>query len=689
MNKSSKRSTAADNNWAAAGMVDLLDDMQRRRARRRLWLTSIILVVTLCIPIAFLYHRLEDARRQALIDEYDVRQKELLEEWPAGNPAVDDARNRASKLRSEAERNRVSVGIYQLQDAIDLIYQAQQIARDEERLRELLNPVGEALQGTPWHDSSTVIAQKKTSCEQQHQAIVTLLDRGEVADAEVQLAMLLKNLGNAQRENVEALQTDASRTDWLKLSGQLPERLQTNTAITAIRNRADQGDVGWKQGDWINARLCYTGAASDLQKLLDQELTAEEKSRVRQTDADRIARLEKEKADLSAKLSTVETQLTMLEKQIVQASLERSSALEQIAKLNADLTALQPLAEAGKQLPQVKASLDTRTTELATANQNLAKLTASEKSLRETKASLESQLADSRVQVRELERGILNRRSASTSTPPATGGSKVTGTAMAAGMQMVLIQPGKFMMGSEKGEADEKPVHEVEITKPFFIGIHEVTIGQILQWLNSPGVDLQQGWINFNKSDCPIRKNGSRYELNTSTKFGRSDNQPMVCISQLGAKAFCDWCSKQDPRHKYRLPWEAEWEYAARAGCQTEFPWGDSCNGTEANIDGNYPFGTSEKGPYLQVTKDVGSYRPNAWGLFDTVGNVWEWCGDRYDADYYRSSPKQDPTGPSSGSGVLCRSGSWNDYGTLGRLGNRGNDSPAYTGFTGFRVVAE
>jgi chromosome segregation ATPase len=321
----------------------------------------------------------------------------------------------------------------------------------------LLNPVGEALQGTPWHDSSTVIAQKKTECEQRHTAIVALLDRGEVADAEVQLATLLLKLGDAQRQNVQALQTDASRTDWLRLSGQLPERLQTNTAITAIRNRAEQGDVGWKQGDWINARLCYTGAASDLQKLLDQELTAEEKSRVRQTDADRIARLEKEKADLSEKLSSVETQLTMLEKQIVQASLERSSALEQIAKLNADLTALQPLAEAGKQLPQVKASLDTRTTELATANQNLAKLTASEKSLLEMKASLESQLADSRVQVRELERGILNRRPASTPTPPATGGSKVTGTAMAAGMQMVLIQPGKFMMGSGKEKPTRSP----------------------------------------------------------------------------------------------------------------------------------------------------------------------------------------------------------------------------------------
>ncbi|MFM7919625.1 MAG: SUMF1/EgtB/PvdO family nonheme iron enzyme, partial [Planctomycetaceae bacterium] len=226
----------------------------------------------------------------------------------------------------------------------------------------------------------------------------------------------------------------------------------------------------------MNARLCYTGAAGDLQKLLDQELTAEEKSRVQQGDAERITRLEKEKADLASKLSGVETQLTTLEKQIVQASLERTSALEQVKQLTADLAALQPLVDAGKQLPQLQATLQTRTTDLATANQALAKLTASEKTLLETKAALETQLADSRVQVQELERGIINRRN--TPTRPASGDNKVAGTVMAAGMQMVRIQPGKFMMGSEKGYDDEKPVHEVEITRPFYIGIHEVTIGQ-------------------------------------------------------------------------------------------------------------------------------------------------------------------------------------------------------------------
>ena len=92
----------------------------------------------------------------------------------------------------------------------------------------------------------------------------------------------------------------------------------------------------------------------------------------------------------------------------------------------------------------------------------------------------------------------------------------------------------------------------------------------------------------------------------------------------------------------------------------------------------------------MQVTKAVGSYRPNAWGLYDTVGNVWEWCGDWYEADYYQQSPKQDPHGPSSGSGFLCRSGSWYGSELYARSGNRDDFNPDSSNRnTGFRVVAE
>ncbi len=261
----------------------------------------------------------------------------------------------------------------------------------------------------------------------------------------------------------------------------------------------------------------------------------------------------------------------------------------------------------------------------------------------------------------------------------------------AADLQMVAISPGEFTMGSngEGAEADETP-HKVTIPRPFFVGKYEVTIAQTLVWLNSPGVVFKDEWIGLSDSNCPVRKNGNRFERNTNTKFAYSDEQPMQNISHFGAVAFCEWCSKQDSRFKYRLPTEAEWEYIARAGSTSSYPWGDSCNGTEANVDGTKPHGTTTDGPYKQVTTTVGSYSPNAWGLYDTVGNTLEWCSDWYDSGYYAVSPGTDPTGPSSGSSRVLRGGSWLFNAILASSSFRYGNTPDYRcDSIGFRVVAE
>jgi formylglycine-generating enzyme required for sulfatase activity len=101
--------------------------------------------------------------------------------------------------------------------------------------------------------------------------------------------------------------------------------------------------------------------------------------------------------------------------------------------------------------------------------------------------------------------------------------------------------------------------------------------------------------------------------------------------------------------HVYRLPTEAEWEYACRAETATAFHFGSSCNGREANCDGSRPYGTSDKGPHLGRTTAVGSYRANAFGLYDMHGNVWEWCADWYGSGYYSESPVNDPPGATAG----------------------------------------
>jgi formylglycine-generating enzyme required for sulfatase activity len=244
---------------------------------------------------------------------------------------------------------------------------------------------------------------------------------------------------------------------------------------------------------------------------------------------------------------------------------------------------------------------------------------------------------------------------------------------------MIQIKGGTFQMGSNSGISDESPVHAVKVSG-FWIGAYEVTIAEVLEWVNARGVVLQAGWIHLEDSDCPIRRNGTKYELNTASKFGKSARQPMVCISQWGAKAYCQWLQTQHPGWVIRLPYEAEWEYAARAGSTTEYPWGDSITTADANISG---------GP--GVTTEVGKYRPNAWGLYDTVGNVREWCADNYDSDYYSSSPTDNPRGPeAAGGSVVCRSGSWYLNATVARSASRYGSNPDYTfNLIGFRIVAE
>src|SRR5204863_10089486 len=108
---------------------------------------------------------------------------------------------------------------------------------------------------------------------------------------------------------------------------------------------------------------------------------------------------------------------------------------------------------------------------------------------------------------------------------------------------------------------------------------------------------------------------------------------------------------------------EAEWEYACRGGGGSPFHHGKSLSSSAANFDGRYPYGGAPAGPYLERTTAVGSYPPNAFGLYDMHGNVWEWCADWYDGAYYRANPRIDPAGPARGTNRALRGGSWLDLG--------------------------
>jgi formylglycine-generating enzyme required for sulfatase activity len=235
------------------------------------------------------------------------------------------------------------------------------------------------------------------------------------------------------------------------------------------------------------------------------------------------------------------------------------------------------------------------------------------------------------------------------------------------GMKLVLIPAGKFTMGSPKDEKDrsedEGPQHEVEITRPFYLSVHEVTQAEYEKVMGT------------NPSSFSATGDGkNKVEGQDMSRF------PVEEVSWNDAVEFCKKLLPEEKRNErvYRLPTEAEWEYACRGGASLQpFHYGDSLSSTQANFHSN-----------LGRTTRVGSYEANAFGLYDMHGNVWEWCADWYDTNYYKHSPRKDPKGPATGTRRVLRGGSWGYNGGNCRSAYRGNYDPGYRSVgSGFRVV--
>jgi formylglycine-generating enzyme required for sulfatase activity len=207
------------------------------------------------------------------------------------------------------------------------------------------------------------------------------------------------------------------------------------------------------------------------------------------------------------------------------------------------------------------------------------------------------------------------------------------------GMEFVLIPAGEFMMGSNNGDSDEKPAHKVRISTPFYLGQYEVT---------------QREW------QAVMGQNPSHFKGEATL--------PVENVSWEEVQEFLRRLNAREGGPRYRLPTEAEWEYAARAGTSTAYSFGDS----ERQL-GEYAWYGEDLGG---KTHPVGQKKPNAWGLYDMQGNVWEWVQDWYGEDTYTSAAVTDPQGPSSGSLRVFRGGSWINDARGCRAANRHFDAP-------------
>ncbi|MCX6580998.1 MAG: SUMF1/EgtB/PvdO family nonheme iron enzyme [Candidatus Aminicenantes bacterium] len=221
-------------------------------------------------------------------------------------------------------------------------------------------------------------------------------------------------------------------------------------------------------------------------------------------------------------------------------------------------------------------------------------------------------------------------------------------------LTMIHIPPGKFMMGADEGYVDEKPLQEVDLDD-YWIGKYEVTFAQYDRYCEATGKNKpgDEGW-------------------------GR-ENRPVINVSWGDAAAYCRWLS-QKTGLTFQLPTEAQWEKAGRGSRGFRYPWGNDFDKNKCNSDASG----------LNKTVQVGSYPSgkSPYGCMDMAGNVWEWCADWYDKDYYKNSPGKNPPGPLAGYYRVLRGGSWHFQSAYLRCAARNYDNPrTYWNLNGFRVA--
>lgn len=297
------------------------------------------------------------------------------------------------------------------------------------------------------------------------------------------------------------------------------------------------------------------------------------------------------------------------------------------------------------------------------------------------------------------------------------------------GMRMVRVPAGEFLMGSDEplevltqafpryerrrlvALSDEAPVHRVGITRAFYLGQHEVTVGQFRQFVQASGYVPESvadgtGGYGYNATyDPATTQRGDAFEGRDpryswkNPGFAQGDTHPVLNVTWNDAMALAAWLSAQEGV-RYRLPTEAEWEYACRAGSRTRYAGSDDPQSLLATAN-TFDTDAAVFWPRWQdqalsghdghaFTAPVGSYRPNAFGLYDMLGNAWEWTADWYGDSAYTQSSLNDPKGPADGNVRVRRGGSWHTWALYARCAYRNWNTPQtrYT-LVGIRLLRE
>jgi sulfatase modifying factor 1 len=250
---------------------------------------------------------------------------------------------------------------------------------------------------------------------------------------------------------------------------------------------------------------------------------------------------------------------------------------------------------------------------------------------------------------------------------------------------LILVRAGEFVMGDDEGDETERPPHLARLDA-FYIARYPVTNADYARFVTEtkhpvPRVGALPAIVE-GSSEVAFRRLAQSHQWTNGAPPAGREQHPVTLVGISDAAAYCEWLTKRSGRH-VRLPSEAEWEKAARGGLEGQrFPWGAEIDATRANF---LPDGATK---HEHNTLPVGRYSPNAFGLFDMAGNVWEWVSDWYSPDYYSRAPYVNPRGPEEGTMRIVRGGAWLSPARLLRCGCRHHlPADTYTYSIGFRIV--
>ena len=661
----------------AGAAADAIQKWRRDRnqsQQRRKQLTTMLLTVLLVGAIGGLgwwkwseERQLGDSRRLASLES----QAEKLPN--ANHPGV-------ARFIDQANEEKSSVSA-----KIRLLTRALGASRDIEWAESILDPLRKVLTESPWLDVRAV-QEQKDKLVQQFKVLKEAVTAGETDNLQTQVAAMHSALAMLAKSNAEAAPAEQSRIEFDRLMNSVAKELREKDGYTQItRSDRDAAQRLLDDGQWNEARLQFGSCSQRLVGWLkDNETTAQREARQR-GDQESLAAAELQKEALKADVARVQKILIEKTQEIVELNAQISTLtkerLEDAKKLTEAMAKLSTEQEARKISDGKVAGLESTNSKLMSDNSQLQAdsrefvlLKPKHEKVVSDLSAATAQLASTQKQVKELLKvaemgGTDAARKAQEirSLPTNSKGFKT-------GIKVVPIPAGTFLMGSPASEAerqsDEGPQHTNQISA-FEMGIYPVTQEQYQRVMGTNpsyfsatggGKDKVKG---LDTTQFPVDStawyDAIEFCIKASELDGLSPYYGMTNIQRANGSIKSATVTILGG-NGWRLPTEAEREYAARGTTTTPFFFGSSLNGDHANVDGNYPYGTTTKGKYLERTTTVGSYSPNKFGLFDMSGQVWEWSDDVYDSAVYasRKGTTKDPRVTSGSEYRVLRGGSWN-----------------------------